>query len=150
MDKKIWWGLGAFFLLTILIVTLLLLAVENSDYRTKTLAETVNIDLKEVTEISLSYPISKDGVYRSTRDEEEIGYLTDYLASVHFERLIGDQSSYMPTQASMIYLYTEDESAFIVPYEKEAMIDYKVYRIKGGRIENEFLMEFFLLIGEQG
>jgi len=43
----------------------------------------------------------------------------------------------------MIYLYEGEESAFIVPYEKEAMLSNKVYRIRNGILDNQFLIEFY-------
>ena len=45
--------------------------------------------------------------------------------------------------ASIIYLYGDDHIDFIVPYNDEAMISYKVYKVKEGTITNTFIYEFY-------
>lgn len=144
MERNKWKIAVLLVLLIALIISLLLLANERSDYRVKSLEETVNIDLDTVTKVSLSYPTSTDGVYHTTTDLDEIQLLLHYLNGAKYQRLNGDQSSYIPMRASIIYLYTpEEKSSFMVPYGKEAMIDYKVYQIVDGKIEKTFLQEYF-------
>ncbi|OZU88743.1 hypothetical protein CIL03_10680 [Virgibacillus indicus] len=126
----------------LLILFLAIIGFKNSDYRIKNLEETLEVDPENVTRISLSHPINK-GRYKSTEDEGKIEFFIEFLDGVNYRRLPGDQSAYMPMSASMIYLYEGDKVDFIVPYEQEAMISYKVYEIRNGMLENTFIIEFY-------
>jgi len=46
-------------------------------------------------------------------------------------------------QASIIYIYKEDDVDFIVPYGPEAMISYKVYQIKNGEVAKTFMIKYY-------
>ncbi|GAB3057298.1 hypothetical protein [Virgibacillus ainsalahensis] len=130
-------------LLFVLIITLMVvLAFENSDYREKDLGETLDINTDEITKITLSTPIF-NSQYKTTTDQDEIETFIKYFDQVEYQRLSGDQSTYMPMKASSIYIYGEEKSGFIIPYENEAMINYRVYRIKLGKLENQFLIDFY-------
>lgn len=110
---------------------------EHSD---KSLNDILTVELNNVTKIELS---NLTGNYRSTVNEDEIHAILNYLDQFQYKRLLNDQTAYMPRQANIIYIYEHDESNFIVPYGHEAMINYKVYQIKGGNIEQAVLLEIF-------
>lgn len=85
------------------------------EHRTRKLSETLTIDFNSVTEIELS---NLTGNYRSTNDKEVIHLILDYLSQAQYKRLINDQITYMPKRASIIYIYNNDQSNFIIPYRK--------------------------------
>ncbi|PAV27749.1 hypothetical protein CIL05_20260 [Virgibacillus profundi] len=126
----------------VLVLILAVLGFKNSDYRTKTLEETLDVNPENITKVMLSNPINK-GRYKSTRNKDKIEIFINHFDQVNFRRLTGDQSTYMPMRASMIYLYEGDKVDFIVPYETEAMISHKVYEIKNGRVRNTFIIDFY-------
>ncbi|UJL46691.1 hypothetical protein KFZ58_01660 [Virgibacillus sp. NKC19-16] len=117
-----------------------LIVIAYSDY-VKELEDTLHVNPEEVTKITIA--ISESTSHKSTRDKEKIISLMDYLSQVGYQRLSGDQTSYMPMKASIIYLFENNKQSFIVPYETEAMIDHKVYKIRNGSIEDTFLEEFY-------
>jgi len=91
----------------------------------------------------------KIGEFKTTVNQADIDMLIDYFNQFKFKRLNGDQSGYMPMRASIIYIYTEEQADFIVPYGQEAMISYKVYQIKNGPVEQQFLIHFYNSINEE-
>lgn len=126
----------------IVIIIAAVYANTNSDYKKKGFAETLEINPEDITSVTLDSIVSK-GQYRSTNDKDKINSLIHYLNQVEYERLSDDQPSYMPMKASIIYLYENDKSDFIVPYETGAMISHKVYQIKNGKIKDNFLTKFY-------
>lgn len=129
----------------VIVIVIAVFGIKNSDYREKKLTETLEVNPRNITSVTLSSTGSK-GQYRSTTDKDKIDSLIHYLNQVDYERLPDDQASYMPMKASIIYLYENDKVDFIVPYETGAMISHKVYQIKKGKIENTFLIEFYQLL----
>lgn len=89
------------------------------------------------------------GNYRSTEDKEEIRFILNYLSQVKYKRLMNDQTAYMPKRASIIYFYDNEQSNFIVPYENEAMINYKVYKVKNGTIDQNVLLKIYESLEEE-
>lgn len=134
--RKIMIGL----IISILIFLIAIYGVWSSDYNEKGLVNTLTIKPEDITHISIS---NMKGDYKTTYDQEKINTFIYYLERLHYKRLRGDQSAYMPMKARMIYLYAGDTVDFIVPYKTEAMISYKVYQIHGGQIENAFLLDFY-------
>lgn len=124
---------------TLFLIVFVLLGVKYSDYREKSFEETLEIHPDHVKKVSIGVA----GEYRSTTDEETMEELFQYFESVQYKRLIGDKTAYMPMNASIIYLYGDDHIDFIVPYNDEAMISYKVYKVKEGTITNTFIYEFY-------
>ncbi len=124
---------------SLVIIVFALLGVKNSDYREKSFEETLEIHPDHVKKVSIGVA----GKYRSTTDREKIDELFHYLESVQYKRLVGDKTAYMPMNASIIYLYGDEHIEFIVPYNDEAMISYKVYKVKEGTITNAFIYEFY-------
>src|SRR5690625_14380 len=134
-------------LFSVIVITVAVFAFYKSDYRTKPLQDVVTVDPQEVTEVSLNSPYLNTG-FHSTTDPQKINILIHYLKDTGYQRLNNDQSSYMPTRAAMIYLYENDKTDFLIPYEKEVMINHKVYRVKNQDIDNQFLQDFYLSLEE--
>src|SRR5690625_281595 len=142
MMKKHTFMLVSIILFLAFILLLIIVALQYSDYRTKHFSETLDIEEEEITKIVISSP-EEVGEYKTTTNREDIRQLLDYFNQIKYKRLIGDQTSYMPMQASIIYIYKEDDVYFIVPYGPEAMISYKVYQIKNGEVAKTFMMEYY-------
>ena len=122
-------------LLLAVIIGLFVIGMYISDYRTKHFAETVDITVEEIDKLEVSSP-DEVGAYKITSEKKDFITLLDYLNQFHYKRLNGDKTSRMPMKASIIYIYIDDRIEFIVPYGPEAMISYKVYKIKDGPIED--------------
>ena len=65
------------------------------------------------------------------------------MKRLQYKRLSNDQTSYMPMLANIIYLTDGVNEDFIVPYGQEAMISYKVYQMKGGSIDQTYILDFY-------
>lgn len=107
----------------------------------KNFEETLNIPSKEVTTLTMDTP--GDYHYKSTTNKAKIKLFTNYFNHVTYERMLADRTGYMPYRASIIYLDGNNRSNFIVPYKKEVMINHKVYKVKDGKIDSEFLKAFY-------
>lgn len=123
----------------VIIVTLIILGVSRSDYREKTFQETLNIKQKDITKLTME----SSGVKKSTTDKTKIDILFKYFERVKYKRMRNDQTGHMPSKAHIIYLHTDNHIDFIVPYNDEAMISYKVYKIKQKKITSRFLTDFY-------
>lgn len=134
-------------LLAFIFLLMLILAAQYSDYRTKEFPEILDIKEEEITKIMISSPM-KIGEYKTTVKQADIDMLIDYFNQFEYKRLNGDQSAYMPMKASIIYIFKEEYADFIIPYGQEAMISYKVYQIKNGPVEQQFLIHFYNSIKE--
>lgn len=104
--------------------------------------ETLTINSDQIDKIMIS-DLRKTGQYKTTTDPEKIEQFLRYFGQVTYTRLSGDQTAFMPTRAAIIYLYEGEKFNYIVPYETEAMIAYKVYKINDGQIDNQFLVEYY-------
>src|SRR5690625_7893016 len=120
------------------IITLFLLSIKiiNKDYD-----ETLTSSSHEISKLTMDTP--SDRHYKSTTNKKEIKRFTDYFNHVTYERMLADRTGYMPDRASIIYLDGNNQSNFIVPYKKEVMINHKVYKVKNGKIDSEFLKAFY-------
>lgn len=125
------------FLLFIIIIIITSLNINE-----KTLSETITVQPEKIDKIMISTQ-EKTGQYKSTSNPEQINKIIDYFDQFTYTRLPDDQTSFMPKRATIIYLYEGDKPDFIVSYEKEAMIDHKVYKINHGKIENSFLNSYY-------
>lgn len=143
--KNIYILLSVIFSITI--ATIAILGFNNSDYRTRDLDAISRVDLDQITKVSLNSTFHNSS-FRSTTNQKEIEFLVNHLVEAEYKRLLDDKSSYMPERAGMIYLYENDKADFIIPYETEAMINHKVYRLKHSTIDNNFLEEFYSSLNE--
>ena len=107
----------------------------------KNFEETLNISPEQITKLTLDTPDNYH--YKSTENQRKIKFFTDYLSQLTYERMLADRTGYMPDRASIIYLDGNNQSNFIVPYKKEVMINHKVYKVKNGNIDSEFLKAFY-------
>lgn len=103
------------------------------------LQDTLSTDLAHISKVEIS---DFGGNCRITSNRAKIKELTDYLNRVTYDRLLNDQTAYMPMNTRIIYLYEDDKTDFIIFYEKEAMINQKVYQVKG-EIAQAFLADFY-------
>lgn len=122
----------------ILVVIFSVLGIKYSDYE-KSFEETLTANHKTVFKITMEI----GGVSKSTTNVAKIDELFEYFGNVTYRRMRGDQTAYMPTKAYIIYLHEKDYIDFVVPYNDEAMISYKVYKVKNGEITNDFLTRFY-------
>ena len=104
------------------------------------LKNTLSVNPENITEIKLT---NFTGDYRSTTDSEKINRMIDHLSQAQYKRMLNDQTAYMPDRTRIIYLFEGDKVDFIIPYGKEAMITRKVYQVKDGQIDPEFLSDFY-------
>ncbi len=125
-----------------ILLSLIVLTFQFSDYRTKEFTEILDIKEKEITKIIISSPL-QTGQQKITTKQDDFNMLIDYLNQFKYKRLIGDKTARMPMRASIIYIYQGEDVYFIVPYGQEAMIHYEVYQIKNGPIEDHFIIDFY-------
>src|SRR5690625_1220082 len=123
----------------IIVVTVSILGLKYSGYE-KNFEETLELDKASITKLTMEI----GGVSKTTKDKSKINELFEHFNQVESKRMRGDQTAYMQTKAYIIYLLNGDYSDFIVPYNDEAMISYKVYKIKNGNITYEFLNNYYL------
>src|SRR5699024_1980731 len=122
----------------VIVVTVSILGLKYSGYE-KDFEETLELDQASINKLTMEI----NGVSKTTKDKSKINELFEYFNQVDYKRKRGDQTAYMPIKAYIIYLHTDDYSDFIVPYNDEAMISYKVYKIKNGEITYEFLTNYY-------
>ncbi len=123
----------------LMIATLVTFAFLHSDYRKKSFQETLTVHQKDVVKVTMEF----GGVTKQTTDKSKIDILFKYFDRVKYVRMRGDQTAFMPTKAHIIYLHSDDFVDFIVPYNDEAMISYKVYKVKDGQITNRFMTDYY-------
>src|SRR5690625_365739 len=122
----------------IIVVTVSILGLKYSGYE-KNFEETLELDKASITKLTMEI----GGVSKTTKDKSKISELYEHINQVEYKRIKKKQTAYMPTKSYNIYLHEGDYSDFIVPYNDEAMISYKVYKIKKGEITNEFLNNYY-------
>ena len=105
----------------------------------------MTLKAEEINEIEMSDLTGND---RRTTDPEKISYILDYFDQVKYKRLVNDETAYMPAKAPILYLYGDDWTDFIVPYENEVMISYKVYQVKEGSIDPLMLEKIYHMLPE--
>lgn len=122
----------------ILVVILSVLGIKYSGYE-KNFEETLTTKHETVFKITMEI----SGVSKSTTNKTKIDELFEHFDKYDYRRMRGDKTAYMPTKAYIIYLHAENYIDFVVPYNDEAMISYKVYKVKDGNITDEFLTSFY-------
>lgn len=127
-----------------LIITIAIMGTFRSDYRDKSFQETLTVENSDIIQITMEL----NGMARKTTNKAKINELIKHLNQFDYQRLRGDYTSYMPTKAPIIYFHTKDYIDFIVPYNTEVMISYKVYKVKHGHITNKFLFSFYESLNE--
>lgn len=133
--------IGLFILYAIILVVMAVI-FQNSSYHSQSFSNTLTINSQTVTKITISSPVHV-GQYKTTANKEKINELINYLSQFKYKRMLNDQTAYMPTQASIIYFFDDTESSFIIPYGNEAMISQKVYKVKNGDIEKDYLNDYY-------
>jgi len=132
--------------LVIIIISIVQLGIYghlHGEQRLRDFSETITVKKDAITEIKVS---NLSGEYRSLTDEEQIDSVIVYFNQFNYKRLVNDQTSYMPTRTIMIYLRDDNNENFIIPYGKEVMINHKVYQVKGGELDEQFLLMIYELI----
>lgn len=129
-----------FLIIGLSVTILIFLTVYGMKHTYNNLSDLIEIDIEQITEISIS---DKHGHHRVTSDQKKIDELLAYLDTFHFKRIRGDQTTYMPMKAPIIYLYTDDTGEFIVPYADEAMVSYKVYKLKPSGMSHVYLQDIY-------
>src|SRR5699024_2066696 len=122
----------------ILVVILSVLGIKYSGYE-KNFEETLTAKRETVSKITMEI----SGVSKSTTNEAKIDELFEHFDKYEYKRMRGDKTAYMPTKAYIIYLHEENYIDFVVPYNDEAMISYKVYKVRNGNITDKFLTSFY-------
>lgn len=109
------------------------------EYREKSLASTLSINPDKITSMVVE-GIKKDDA-KAIKNKQVIAKFIQYLDQFQYKRKSEDSIDLDPPQKSfIIYLYQNEKIDFIVPYEKEIMISKKVYKIKGGKIDYQELL----------
>lgn len=129
--------------LAVLIITvfqLTLYGIQNNKYSSKDLDEILTVNLDNVTEVSIT---DLDGAERHTTNPKQIDAIVDYFNQFEYQRLMNDQTAFMPERTMTINYYVGKEMNFMIPYGKEAFIDHRVYSVKGGTIDQATLLEMF-------
>lgn len=130
--------------LAVLVISIFQLAVygiQNNEYSKKDFDEIFILQLDDITELSMT---NLSGQRRSTKDPEQILSFLNYFDQFQYQRLMDDQTAFMPKRVFSISFYAGDEVEFIIPYGNEALVTHKVYSVKSGEIEQEKLLEMFL------
>src|SRR5699024_2530363 len=122
----------------IIVVTVSILVLKYSGFE-KNFEETLELDKDSITKLTMEI----GGVSKTTKDKSKINELYEHYNKMEYKRMMEDQTAYMTTKAYIIYLNEGDYSDFIVSYNDEAMISYKVYKIKKGEITYEFLNNYY-------
>ncbi|MFC4557708.1 hypothetical protein ACFO3D_05725 [Virgibacillus kekensis] len=99
-------------ILLILLITFVI-QIENRAYP---LAETLPIIPENVTRLTLSEPVSNN--YSTTTDETEIQSFLNHLDQAVYRKIRGNNPSYLPKQATTVYLEGNGKTDFIVIFDK--------------------------------
>lgn len=132
--------------LAVLIITVFQLAVygiQNNEHSTKDLNDILNVDLNNITEISMT---DLSANQRNTTDPEQIKAFVDYLNQFKYKRLRNDQTNFMPDRTMTINFYTNSGMDFFIPYGNEVLLTHKIYRVQHGPIDEDELMDIFNLL----
>ena len=115
-------------------------AVENDEYSAKNFAEIFPLNQTDISEITVDdYSSRTHSIEDKTRIEEVLHYFDQF----QYKRLRNDQTSFMPDNTLMIHFDDGERTTFIIPYKKEMMLDNKVYKLKGGELSEEKLLDLF-------
>lgn len=125
----------------IILMTLLTAFAMQFEGDTQKLADILEMNPKDITKISLSTPTESD--YNSTTNKDKIHAFIRYMDKVNYKKIRGNEPSSLPMTASMIYMYEKSKVYFIVSFENKVMIDHNFFEVKNGRIENDFLIDYY-------
>jgi hypothetical protein len=106
------------------------------------------LSYEEINELLMINPNQVDKIeitdysneVHTMKDPEKISDLLDYLNQFEYQRLVGDETSYMPMNTILITIYDGETSDFIIPYRQEALISHKVYKIRNGPIDPDVIL----------
>ncbi|MFB4168492.1 hypothetical protein [Virgibacillus sp. JSM 102003] len=125
----------------IIVLTALTAFAMQFDGSTQRLSETLNVNPDAVTKISLSPPTESN--YNSTTDDDKIDEFIHYIEQLNYNKIRGNEPSYLPMTASMIYLYENNQVDFIVSFEDKVMISQQVFEVKNGEISHTFITDYY-------
>lgn len=131
--------------LIISIFQITLYGIQNNEHGVKEFNEILTVQVDHITEISMT---DLSGEERRTRNPKQIEAFIDYFNQFQYKRLRNDQTAHMPNRTMTINFYDGDEIDFIIPYGQEVFVSHKVYRIKRSTIDQDDLLEMFLLLPE--
>lgn len=126
--------------ITIILTIALLSYLMQADWGSEKFTDTLAVDPGNITKLKLSMP--DDSNYTTTTDSEKIEEFMQYFKSKDYKRIRGDEPAELPMSASMIYLYENEKTDFLVVFGDKVLISYKYYEIKGDMIDMAFLREF--------
>ena len=115
-------------------------AVENDEYSAKNFSEIFPLNQADISEITVDDYSSRT---HSIKDKARIEEVLHYFDQFQYKRLRNDQTSFMPDNTLMIHFDDGERTTFIIPYKKEMMLDNKVYKLKGGELSEEKLLDLF-------
>lgn len=109
--------------------------------RVKTFNQTLKIDSNKVTTIIIEKP---GNMVKVVKDATKIKEFTDYFNNLQYKNktnneLINDTK----ISPYFIYLYQNQNMAFIYPHKTDILISDFVYNIEDGSIDIKFLDEYF-------
>lgn len=113
-------------------------AVQNDEYSAKSFTEVFPLNQTEVSEIKVDDYANRTHSIQGTTQIEEI---LQYFDQFQYKRLRNDQTSFMPDHTLMIQFDDGEHTAFMIPYEKEVMINNKVYKLQNGKLAENKLLE---------
>src|SRR5699024_8431184 len=122
--------LTVFFISILQIIVLAIVSYEELD-------EILTVNPDSILEIEITDFSSQ---VHSIKDPEQIREIVDYLNQFEYQRLVNDQTDYMPMNKMIVTVYDGQRSDFIIPYGNEALISHKVYQIRNGPIEPDVLL----------
>ena len=123
--------LVVFFLSILQIIVYAVLSYEEFD-------EILTVNTDKVVEIEISDLFNQ---IHSTKDPEQIENILAYFNEFEYQRLLDDQTAYMPMNTMMINMYDGEQHDFIIPYGNEVLVSHKIYRIQNGPIEEDVLLD---------
>jgi|SRR5690625_284243 len=125
------------------IFQLTIYGIQNNHYSPKDFTEVLTVHQDDITEIQIR---DLSGQVHDTKNPEQIREILAYFNQFQYQRLRNDQTAFMPNKTMMISMQDDQQTDFIIPYGKEAMISQKVYRIKNGTIEQDVLLEMIEML----
>ncbi|MBP1949844.1 hypothetical protein [Virgibacillus litoralis] len=125
----------------IIVMTLLTTFAMQFEGSTQHLFETLKVNPKSITKISLSPP--SDSSYNSTTEEDKIQEFIHFIDRFNYKKIRGNEPAYLPMTASMIYLYEDGKVDFIVSFEDKVMINQEVFEVKNGEIKHSFVTDYY-------
>src|SRR5699024_8715527 len=126
--------------LIISIIQITFYGLENNNYSKKNFDEIIDMAPEDIIEISLTDLEKQEHKLTS---QKHIDKVLRYFSQFNYQRLRNDETSYMPMQTMMLTIRTEDQNYYLIPYQKEILLDYKTYKVHYGLIDDADLYELF-------